>query len=182
VSRLVPRAGERLAALRSGPPTALLVPVKGLPFDIPAAPGLPHHVTVLYPFVGVRRIGPRLIGRLEDTFAPLAPFEFSLTTVRRFPGVLYLAPEPPAPLVALTERCVRQWPDHPPYRGSYPEIVPHLTLAEGPEPPGLAERVAATLPLQCRAEQIWLMAPVRRRGWRRAVTISFRGSDPATPR
>ena len=179
MSGLVARGRERLAAVWSGPPTALLVPVQELPLGILAGGVLPPHVTVLYPFVGARRIGDRLIGELEDTFAPQAPFEFELTAVRRFPGVLYLAPEPAAPFIALTQRCVRRWPEHPPYRGAHPEIVPHLTLAEGPEPPGLADRVGAMLPLRARAEQIWLMAPARPRGWRRALAVPFRGQGGA---
>jgi len=95
----------------------------------------------------------------------------SLAAVRRFPRVLYLAPEPAAPFVAMTEACARRWPEHPPYAGAFADVIPHLTLAEGPEPPGLAERAASMLPLRARAETAWLMTPRPGGGWKRRALI-----------
>ncbi|HLQ37488.1 MAG TPA: 2'-5' RNA ligase family protein, partial [Planctomycetota bacterium] len=71
-------------------------------------------------------------------------FRFRLATIERFPGTLYLAPEPAAPFVALTESVARAFPQHPPYRGQFASIVPHLTVAHGSE----AERDAAEAQLR----------------------------------
>lgn len=166
--------------MRHGPPTALLIPVPGLPLDAHAAPGLPPHVTVLYPFVPARRAGPDVAEALRETLAPFAAFDFALTEVRRFPGVLYLAPEPAAAFVALTEACVARWPEHPPYGGAFAEVIPHLSLVEGDEPPGLADRAAAQLPLDARAEEVWLMAPQRDGSWRECARVPLSGR-PASP-
>jgi hypothetical protein len=137
-------------------------------------------VTVLYPFVPARRAGPELTEALRETFAPLAPFDFVLTELRRFPGVLYLAPEPAAPFVALTEACVARWPEHPPYAGAYAEVIPHLSLAEGDEPPGAADRATSALPLPARAEEVWLMAAGRDGRWRERARIRLTGR-PGSP-
>jgi hypothetical protein len=166
---------RRLAARRAGPASALLVPVAGLDLDPPADNGLPAHITILFPFVGARRVGPQLGAGLEATLGGFPAFDFALTHVGRFPGVLYLAPEPAEPFVALTEACARRWPDHPPFGGAYADIVPHLTLAEGPEPPGLAARIEQRLPLAARAEELWLMAPGAGGGWRRRATVPLEG-------
>ena len=61
-------------------------------------------------------------------------FDFLLARVERFPGVLYLAPQPAAPFVALTEALVRAFPQYPPFGGAHEHIVPHLTVAQGDEP------------------------------------------------
>jgi hypothetical protein len=43
-------------------------------------------------------------------------------------AVLYLAPEDPAPLNALTEAVAHAFPEHPPYEVAFEEVVPHLTV------------------------------------------------------
>lgn len=49
---------------------------------------------------------------------------------RRFPGVLYLAPEPSEPLRRLTFAIWDRYPETPPYGGRYPDVIPHLTVAD----------------------------------------------------
>jgi hypothetical protein len=93
--------------------------------------GVPAHVTVLVPFVPAAELGDPLIADLRALFARLHAFRFELREARRFPGVLYLAPEPPEPFVRLTERVVLEYPDFPPYEGAFDSIIPHLTVAEG---------------------------------------------------
>jgi 2'-5' RNA ligase len=173
---------RRAAALRHGRPTALLVPVDGLGIEPRTATGLPPHITVLYPFVPARRAGPELERALRETFEGFAPFDVALTAIGRFPGVLYLAPEPPGPLVALTEACTRRWPEHPPYEGAHDAVVPHLTLAEGPEPAGFADAVEQRLPLHTRVEELWLMAPGDGGGWRRCASVPLSGSSASPSR
>ena len=160
----------------AGPPSALLVPVPGAAaVREPEPGGLPPHVTILFPFEASRRIDPAVVAGLEEALGGFAPFGFALTEVRRFEGVLYLAPQPADRFRALTQACVDRWPRLQPYAGAYEEVVPHLTLAEGPEPPGLADRAAALLPIRGVADEVWLMTRRRGRGWRRRAVVALRG-------
>ena len=60
-----------------------------------AAAGMPAHITLLYPFKPPDEIGDAAIEKLNQCFAGFRAFDFTLATIRRFPGgVLYLAPEP----------------------------------------------------------------------------------------
>jgi Aminoglycoside-2''-adenylyltransferase/2'-5' RNA ligase superfamily len=147
----------RLRRLREGSATTLIVPVPsagGLLHESSREAGLPAHITILYPFLTNRAVGRDTELALETLLREIPPFEFTLSRVGSFPGVVYLAPEPATPFVAMTQALVERWPDHPPYRGAYEEIVPHLTVAYGDAvPAGLAER----LPIGARAEEVWLM-------------------------
>lgn len=93
-----------------------------------AAKGMPPHITVLYPW----RPGPLQASDLADAAAAVAdlpPFALSLLRLGRFPGVLYLRPEPDDDLRALTRRLADAFPDTPPYGGQFPDPTPHLTVA-----------------------------------------------------
>jgi len=116
----VPEAEPLVAALRSR-------------FDPSAAGDVPAHVTVLYPFMPPAQLTPEVLARAEDAMRRLGPFSFTLARVQRFPGVLYLAPEPSAPFVAMTEALVQAFPAFPPFGGVHARIVPHLTVAQGDE-------------------------------------------------
>ena len=60
-----------------------------------AAAGMPAHITLLYPFKPPDEIGDAAIEKLNQCFAGFRAFDFTLATIRHFPGgVLYLAPEP----------------------------------------------------------------------------------------
>jgi len=115
---LVPEAEPLVAALRSR-------------FDPSSALGVPAHITVLHPFVPPVQLTPEVLARAAAALFGLQPFDFLLARVQRFPGVLYLALEPAAPFVALTEALVRAFPAFPPFGGVHDRIVPHLTVAQG---------------------------------------------------
>jgi 2'-5' RNA ligase superfamily len=93
--------------------------------------GVPAHVTILFPFVPATEIDDMLLDDLGSLFSRFAAFGVELRDTDRFPGVLYLAPEPAAPFVSLTEAVVGEYPEFPPYGGVRDSIVPHLTAAEG---------------------------------------------------
>jgi hypothetical protein len=93
--------------------------------------GVPAHVTVLFPFMPRERIDAAALERARAAMVGIGAFRFRLGAIRRFPGTLCLAPEPAAPFIALTEALARAFPDYPPYRGAFPTIVPHLTVAHG---------------------------------------------------
>ena len=101
--------------------------------DPAAAEGVPAHVTVLYPFLPPPRITPEIERVLASLFAALPRFRASFVEVRRFPGVLYLAPEPAASFRRLTQHVFARFPEAPPYEGRFAEVVPHLTVAHAGE-------------------------------------------------
>ena len=121
-------------------------------YDHPAGGlGVPAHVTLLFPF------GDDADG-LEELFAGVAPFDFSLTRTERFaePDVLYLAPEPAEAFVRLTEALIARYPEFPPFRGEYTAIVPHLTVGYD-VPEDVEESLRPSLPIRARAETVtWL--------------------------
>jgi hypothetical protein len=147
-----------LRKLREGSATTLILPVAaadGLLQKSAREPGLPAHVTLLYPFLKARAIDGETESALAALLREIPAFDFALSQIGRFPGVVYLAPDPAQPFVALTHALALRWPDHQPYGGAYEEIVPHLTVAYGaPIPDGLDAR----LPFTARAEEVWLMA------------------------
>lgn len=100
-------------------------------FDPSARLGVPAHITLLYPFMSPELIGREVLEQLRAVVGATCRFAFTLKSVRRFPGALYLAPEPAAPFIALTQRLVHQFPEFPPYGGQYKVVVPHLSVAYG---------------------------------------------------
>ena len=147
-----------LRKLREGSGTTLILPVPsadGVLQESAREPGIPAHITLLYPFLAGRSIDDGTEAALASLLLEIPAFDFALPEIGRFPGVVYLAPEPAERFVALTKALVARWPEQQPYGGDYPEIIPHLTVAYGaPIPDGLAER----LPLTARAEEVWLMS------------------------
>ena len=113
--------------------------------------GVPPHVTLLAPFVAPEEISAAVIDELRDVLA-VPGFAIELRELRRFPGTLYLAPEPPQPFSALTHALVRRFPGYPPYGDPSLSVIPHLTVAQGDDE--LLDRAAAevTSALPLRAE------------------------------
>jgi len=73
--------------------------------DPSARAGVPPHITVMYPFLEPGRLAADVVLGLDRVLAAVVAFEYELTEVREFEGgVLYLAPEPPEPFMALTQR------------------------------------------------------------------------------
>ena len=86
------------------------------------------HITLVSPFVNGADLNEAHLARLAAFFAAAAPFNVMLAGFGRFPGVLYLTPEPTAPLLALTAALLRAFPGAAP---DFPEHVFHATLAQG---------------------------------------------------
>jgi hypothetical protein len=99
--------------------------------------GFPAHVTVLYPFLHVSLIGAGVRRELAGIVGARDAFEMRFRAFRRWPGVLYLPPEPGDSVRALTDAATARWPEAVPYRGVFGAdgLEPHLTVAnsEGPE-------------------------------------------------
>jgi len=151
------------ALILSVPEAEPLVNVYRDQFD-PMAQSIPAHFTVLYPFVPPERLDAGVLAELTEFFAGCEPFDFALTELRRFPEVLYLAPDPEAPIRGLTERLQVLYPDYPNYGGAFATIIPHVTVARAADPQRLAEieqdfqtRFGAQLPLRARAKEVSLI-------------------------
>jgi 2'-5' RNA ligase len=127
--------------------------------------GAPLHVTVMYPFLPARSVGPEVEQQVADLAREVEPFGFVLARLGRFPGVWYLAPEPASPFLEITGRIQRRWPQCLPYRGAYPVVVPHVTVALGDHPPADPAALARRLPVTATADELWLLEAARR-GWR----------------
>jgi 2'-5' RNA ligase len=93
--------------------------------------GIPPHVTLLHPFVPVELADDAVVEELRRLFAATTQFAVTFREVRSWPGMLYLAPEPPEPFTGLTESIAKRWPNYPPYEGIHETVIPHLTVAYG---------------------------------------------------
>lgn len=100
-------------------------------YDETARLDVPAHITILAPFMAPERIDAGVLAKVKTVLGEARAFRFSLGEVRYFPETAYLAPEPAAPFVTLTQALVAAFPEFPAYGGLYPEITPHLTMAHG---------------------------------------------------
>ena len=121
--------------------------------------GIPAHVTLLFPF-GDRDDG------LAELFAAFAPLDFALTDVRRWPGVVWLAPKPVEPFVALIHALVARHPEHPPYEGAHEAIVPHLTVGVNEVPADVDIGLQRVLPIAARATHVVQLEEYEPDRWR----------------
>ena len=154
---------------------ALVVPFPGLPDvvsdwlerTVPPKPshGMPPHVTVLYPAPG------DIVG-IAETLLDFVAFDVVFRHLERFPGTLWLAPEPSAPFREMTNALVARYPDHLPYGGAYPDVVPHLTVAQA-DLNDAAEAVAVWLPLRARAQSVLLLERAQSEHWREVATFDL---------
>lgn len=145
---------------------ALVKPFRDL-YDPSAAAGVPAHVTLLYPFKPPAELADSVIEGLRQCFAGVPGFDFSLTSLRRFPGTLYLAPEPAEPFRQLTQAIWKRHPETPPYGGRHSDSVPHLSLADRLDAASLdlierefAEIARGRLPIRSRASTVafWIIS------------------------
>src|SRR3954453_20157245 len=71
-------------------------------YDPSATDGVPAHITLLYPFLAPTAVDAEVLNALKACFSGFAPISYELGELRRFPGVLYLAPHPDEPFRQLT--------------------------------------------------------------------------------
>jgi 2'-5' RNA ligase superfamily len=157
---------------------ALVVPFPGLPDvvtdwlerTVPTKPshGMPPHVTVLSPSPG------DVVG-LAETLWDFSAFDVDFRRLDRFPGTLWLAPEPSTPFREMTNALVARYPDYPPYGGAYAHVIPHLTVAQA-ELNDAAAAIADWLPLRARAESAVLLEQVQSEHWREVATFDLEDS------
>ncbi|GAA1714956.1 2'-5' RNA ligase family protein [Isoptericola hypogeus] len=149
--------------------------------DSSARFGVPAHVTVLFPFLPAAAIDDAVLDALREVVGSCPAFDASFTGCGRFPGVLYLVPEPAAPWRELTGAVWSRWPEAPPYGGAFEEVLPHLTVADGQAPDVLeaAEAVVtARLPVRTAVAEV-LLLEFDGEAWRRRASFSLGGGDAA---
>ena len=145
--------------------------------------GVPAHVTALFPFVAPEAFAASTLEELGVVAAGITPFDYELTSVDEFPGVVWLRPEPDDPFRRLTARLwAAAFPDHPPYESRFPDSQPHVTIAHtepGPPQDRLCGEVTAAieshLPLRGRAEQLSVFMSDEAGTWHRRHTLPLRG-------
>lgn len=144
--------------------------------DHSARIGVPAHVSVLYPFLDESRVTPSTLAALAAILHPLHAFDLRFGRTARFPGFLYLAPEPGDPLKRLTLAVAARWPEAPPYGGRYPEVVPHLTVAQRADEATLDTAEAGLrdrLPFTARVRSVDLVA-FDGTAWREHTSFTLR--------
>jgi 2'-5' RNA ligase len=128
--------------------------------DPVAAAGVPAHITLIVPWLPPDDITAADLTELDQALAGVKSFDFSLDHVDWFGRrVLWVAPEPTAPFLALTSQLAERF-GTPPWNDEFDEVVPHLTVAhasDGVELVPVAADVTGRLPVACRAEEIWVM-------------------------
>lgn len=121
---------------------------------------LPAHITVLYPFLAIDRLDDAVHRRLTALAGAVTPFDFELLRSGRFPGILWLAPEPAEPFERLSAALTTLWPELPPYGGIHADIVTHATVLRHDDEDALDRMQALIdplLPLRAGGEEMWLV-------------------------
>jgi 2'-5' RNA ligase len=135
--------------------------------------GVPAHVTVLFPFVPSPSMTPHDVARAAAAIGRIEAFDVDFREARTFDasptkeGVVWLAPEPAAPFIAMTEAIVAAFPDYRPYDGLHDTVIPHLTLANvDVDLPMLIEATRPELPFSRRVASAAVLVEDVARRWR----------------
>jgi 2'-5' RNA ligase len=121
--------------------------------------GVPPHVTLLLP-------APPDIEAAAATLEAFGPFDVAFARFDRFPGTLWLAPEPAEPCVRMTEALIGAFPEHQPCDRDFDEITPHLTVAQGDDLGQTETALGPRLPLRSRASSVVVFEQVASDRWR----------------
>ena len=132
-------------------------------------------MTVLFPFLACPDLDPGVRAELASIAGRMPAFEVRFERVRRFPGLVWIEPEPAEPFTRLTAAVAARWPDHPPYGGMFDVVIPHLTVVESEDAPldaveDLARRV---VPFPGRAERLELWCQNAAGRWRPHWRLPF---------
>lgn len=144
-------------------------------------PGVPPHVTLLYPWVEV--VSDADLEKVRQVAAEIPAFTVSFTAVEAFEaGAVYLRPEPDRLVRDLIARLASAFPASPPYGGAFTDPVPHLTIVRAE--PGdatmsaqrrIAEALAPHLPFLVPVTALAVMQRDDGGVWQRTQEIALRG-------
>lgn len=147
--------------------TAIMVPVTSADAIIGSwrraycEPGLPAHITALYPFRPLDLITTEDHFALRQVASRRAATSTRFIACGRFPSVSFLEPDNASFYVRLTADIEQLWPECPPYGGAFDEVHPHLTIAEAVDPSEQDEierAIDPSLPFEAQIEELWLIA------------------------
>lgn len=133
-------------------------------YDSSAVAGMAAHITINFPFLAVEQDEAGIIRDLKDLFSGYETFRYTLATVKRFPGIIYLSPSPARPFIDLIRAVAKRFPQSPPYGGEYKNVVPHLTVAVEENKQTIEDIYGQftlasirMLPIPAFAKEIWLV-------------------------
>lgn len=139
-------------------------------WDEAAGAGAGPHVTILYPFLPCSALAPPVRDELAALAGSVRPFDVRFKAMRRFPGLVWIEPDPSAPFAGLTAGVVERWPDHQPYGGVHESVIPHLTVVGSEDalvPFDVVEDITArAVPFVTRAERLELWCQEGPAHWR----------------
>jgi hypothetical protein len=132
-----------------------------LVLDPAAELGVPAHVTVLYPFVAPTALNEEVIAQVGRVASRLPAVQADFSRIGWFDTqVVYLVPEPDDWFRGATAAMHDAFPQCPPYRGIYEDVVPHLTLGDGGDFDVMrraADEVQGGLPVADRIDRLLLI-------------------------
>jgi hypothetical protein len=136
-------------------------------------PGLPAHVTALYPFLPDSSVSSSVLDAVRSLASDVATTEVRLDEFLSAPGFAAL----PAPsLQPITDAVCDRWPDVAPYGGRFgPRPPAHVTVAMGGDEETLSrvgDEVRPLLPLTDRATALQLVA-LTECGWELRLDAPF---------
>lgn len=145
-------------------------------------PGVPPHITLLYPWVDA--VTDDDLAKVRRVASANAAFEVSFTGVAAFAaGAVYLRPEPDLPLRRLMSELAREFPGSPLYGGAVADPVPHLTVARtqpGAATERMCRRIAASLapclPLTASVSTLAVMEQLDDRTWLTRTELALGGN------
>lgn len=148
--------------------------------DPSAQYGFPPHNTILWPFMLPDEVGEDTLAKLEAFFRGFPAFDLQFRRIEISTGTIYLAPEPPEPIIAMIKGIIRLFPEYPPYQRPDWDPVPHVTVAYGKGRDALEQLTAdfqqkagSMLPVSTTVSKAWLLE-LRDDRWqrRRAFDLS----------
>lgn len=141
---------------------------------------MPAHVTALFPFRPPSVIARAELERLATVAAATPRHRYALAGIDEFPGVIFLRLFPDEWFRQLTLTLFDAFPDCPPYGGAYPEVVPHLTIAQLKANESqtnlraiIDTAIATSLPVACEATSLSLFISDRDGYWQVAHRFPF---------
>jgi 2'-5' RNA ligase len=144
--------------------------------DRSARLGVPAHVTILYPFMAASELTTSVRRQVAAIAGEFRAFEVTFASAARWPGVVYLEPQPSSRFAALIDRFAAAFPEYPPYAGTIGEVIPHLTVVESRTAP-LDEALRAAgqaLPFQASANALEVLVEGDDGRWHRRWRLAFR--------
>jgi len=154
---------------RSSGHTVLVVPIPELEAYVRARtlfydasflstdPAFVHsHLTLLGPWLSSP--SPEDLATVAAIAAGTPAFDYVLSQVAAFPdGLIHMEAADSAPFAALTRALVEAFPQCPPYGGTFPDPVPHVTLdrvADGISVESVRADLNGVLPARGRATRV----------------------------